>query len=94
MDWIYRKTGAEIREQMDALYREIDEINALPEEDVCIRYNVDCRSEAIDDIHRELRDLEEEHGYALGVEEREDAWLRRFARALTPTERAYISFGF
>jgi hypothetical protein len=94
MNWLYHRTSSETGELTDELHCEIDAIGAMPEDDVCVLYNVDCRDEAIDAIKYELGYLEEEHERALEAEEKEDARLRRLALASTPMERAYVSFGF
>jgi hypothetical protein len=94
MNRMYRRTSGEIIALANELHREIDAIEAMPEEDVCTLYNVDFREEVVNDIRHELKGLEEELEWVLVAEEEEDAWQRRILLAATPLKRAYASMGF
>jgi hypothetical protein len=92
------KTSFEIKEAMDGLYAEIEAIHAMPEEEVCIRYNVDTRDEILLLINDELSVLSDEYDRALEREEEEEQLLMRKAACIRSTpmasQRLAIELGF
>jgi len=49
--------------RLDELFIELDKVKSMTEEEVCIKYNADSKSEILADIYEEITVLEEDYGY-------------------------------
>lgn len=52
----------EVSDRLDKCYNELEEVKAMPESEVCKRYNADSKSEIIALIYEEITALESYQG--------------------------------